>query len=414
MRAIILAAGQGTRLRPLTENMPKCLMNVGGESILAWQIRALKENNIQDITIVTGFMSHLVEQAVRGIDGISFIKNDAFEITNNIQSLKVALEVSDMPSLIMNGDTIFHRDVIDLLLRCGGNGLAVQYNKNLDDEAMKFKTAEKKIITRLGKGLDDPEGEFTGVCYIQETEFLLECINELDNVLWFEEAINLMIQSSAVQPIDVTRYPGMEIDTQEDLWEANEYFKFYLPDWEFGIRHTLPVDKKKAKALLFDVLDCLEAENFQPILNFGLLLGAVRNRDFIEWDSDMDISIFIESGTTIDDMPYLMECEDQFEKKGIFIPKENVFPCERWYIRDGEKVELTFIQKIDEWAVHDPGRTNWRWPFEKYFSNLDKINFLGRECFCPAYVENYLEFIYGPEWRTPKRGFKTILPNTPV
>lgn len=102
MNAIILAAGMGTRLRPLTNEIPKCLVSVNGEPMVERQIRMLKEKGITDITLITGYcherLAYLKEK-----HQVNFIHNPKFDQCNNIYSLYVALEIF-RDSYIIEGD----------------------------------------------------------------------------------------------------------------------------------------------------------------------------------------------------------------------------------------------------------------------------------------------------------------------
>ena len=90
MKAIILAAGMASRLRPLTNNTPKCLLKIGERSLLQRSIDALTSNGIKEIVIVTGYLHNQIEDFVREQYpnvSVSFIHNDVYDSTNNIYSL---------------------------------------------------------------------------------------------------------------------------------------------------------------------------------------------------------------------------------------------------------------------------------------------------------------------------------------
>ena len=70
MKAIILSAGQGSRLLPLTQNQPKCLLPINGRSILEWQLNALAANDVNDVTVVTGFHAEEVDKLVNGLTSL--------------------------------------------------------------------------------------------------------------------------------------------------------------------------------------------------------------------------------------------------------------------------------------------------------------------------------------------------------
>ena len=82
MNAIILAAGKGERLHPLTENKPKCLVELFGKSLLQWQINAFHEFGIDDITVVSGYKSEEIHSPY-----VTILKNEKFDSTNMVESL---------------------------------------------------------------------------------------------------------------------------------------------------------------------------------------------------------------------------------------------------------------------------------------------------------------------------------------
>src|SRR3546814_15331871 len=87
-KAIILSAVQGSRLLPLTADMPKCMIDFNGRTLIEWQIEALKANGIRDIAVVTGFRTEVVEAHLATIGGASFevIFNPFFKVADNLRS----------------------------------------------------------------------------------------------------------------------------------------------------------------------------------------------------------------------------------------------------------------------------------------------------------------------------------------
>ena len=90
MRAIILAAGEGTRLRPHTLDRPKCLVPLAGRPLLAWQADALRRAGVSDITVVTGYRADQVAAL-----GFATVHNDRFRETNMVASLMCARALLD-------------------------------------------------------------------------------------------------------------------------------------------------------------------------------------------------------------------------------------------------------------------------------------------------------------------------------
>src|SRR3954465_14723962 len=112
MRAVILAAGEGTRLRPYTLDRPKCLVPLAGRPLLEWHTDALRKAGIDDITIVTGYRSELVDAL-----GYPTVRNPRFDATNMVASLMCAralLDGSD-DGIVSYGDLVFEARVAPAL-----------------------------------------------------------------------------------------------------------------------------------------------------------------------------------------------------------------------------------------------------------------------------------------------------------
>jgi len=111
LNAIILAAGHGTRLRPLTDKIPKCMVKLFGKSLLQWQIEILKDCNVTDISIVTGYYSHVIN-----FPNIHYFRNDKFDSTNMVESLFCAKEKLQGSVIVVYGDIIYEKRVVQKLI----------------------------------------------------------------------------------------------------------------------------------------------------------------------------------------------------------------------------------------------------------------------------------------------------------
>ena len=111
MRAIILAAGRGTRLHPYTQDGPKCLVELGGISLIERQIATLKGAGINDIVVVTGYRSDLLQ-----ISGTRTVHNDAWDSTNMVESLFAAEDDFGDDLIVAYADIVYEPRVIDALL----------------------------------------------------------------------------------------------------------------------------------------------------------------------------------------------------------------------------------------------------------------------------------------------------------
>lgn len=111
MKVIILAAGSGTRLSPLTDNRPKCMVELFGKSLLQWQLEVYKKLGITDISIVTGYKHHLIE-----FENIKMYHNSNFETTNMVETLFCAEKDFSEDVIISYGDIVFETDVLKKLI----------------------------------------------------------------------------------------------------------------------------------------------------------------------------------------------------------------------------------------------------------------------------------------------------------
>ena len=121
MKAIILAAGRGSRLGKLTEDKPKCMLEFGTETILERQIRILGTCGIceQDIIVVAGYKKEYITERIQA----TIISNDVYQSTDNSYSLSLALQDMDDDVLVLDGDLVFTAESVDCLLKSQGNAL---------------------------------------------------------------------------------------------------------------------------------------------------------------------------------------------------------------------------------------------------------------------------------------------------
>lgn len=128
MRAIILAAGQGTRLLPFTRDHPKCLVPVGGKAILDHQLDALAANGIADVLVIGGYRigrleQHLSQRPARERPGL--LCNPFWPVANSISSVWTARAALDRDCCLLNGDTIFAAGLIGHALARAGPGISL-------------------------------------------------------------------------------------------------------------------------------------------------------------------------------------------------------------------------------------------------------------------------------------------------
>lgn len=231
MIGIILAAGISSRLRPLTNDTPKCLLPVGGTPLLERTLRSLAWSGIDECVIVTGYYQEKVEQFATSLDlhlKIDFRFNPLFASTNNNYSLWVAGQVAARRDiLLLDADILFDRRLIPLLLVAPyGNALIMRSGAELGQEEIKLELDASGRILTIGKEIDPKRatGESVGI-----EKFSASTASRLFEILgrrkdrneFYEASFQEMIDGgSSVYAVDSGTYGCMEIDTAADLAAA--------------------------------------------------------------------------------------------------------------------------------------------------------------------------------------------------
>lgn len=159
VKAIILSAGQGKRLMPLTADRPKCLIDLSGRPLLEWQIRGLAAVGVTEAVIVTGFRADKVEQAMAALSvpGITVrtLYNPFYALADNTASCWVARHEMTGPFLILNGDTLFEPPIARRLLEAPSAPITVTIDAKdgYDADDMKVQTDAAGRLLTIGKTL---------------------------------------------------------------------------------------------------------------------------------------------------------------------------------------------------------------------------------------------------------------------
>lgn len=238
MKAIILAAGMASRLRPLTENTPKCLLKVGEKCLLQRSIDALASNGIHDFVIVTGYLHEMIETFVAEQYGnninVKFIHNDVFDSTNNIYSLWLARpEAEGQEILLLDSDLLYDPRIITKVMESDADNVLTLIRHELGEEEMKVVLdRENGTIIEISKTCNpaDAAGESLGIekmgCRYTSALYkeLEPMMNEehLENVFYERAFERLIAKGHTYKVIDVTELFSCELDTVEDFENAKE------------------------------------------------------------------------------------------------------------------------------------------------------------------------------------------------
>ena len=236
MRAVIIAAGTGSRLGEYSRDKPKTLVEISGVPILGYTLNNLINEGINDIVIITGYKGHKIKEFIdRNYNNlnVSYVHNDIYDKTNNIYSVYLAkdeLENSDF--LLINSDVLFHGGILQTLKRSEKEGtiLSVDFSVKLGEEEMKVKV-EGESIVEISKKIppEEADGEYIGLTRIDRVssgrffESVEKTIKEKGTGVFYEEAFQTMIDDGDDLHYESTNgLPWIEIDTPEDLRVAQE------------------------------------------------------------------------------------------------------------------------------------------------------------------------------------------------
>jgi choline kinase len=230
VRAVILAAGAGTRLTGSGVVRPKCLAPFEGRTLLDLQIDALRRCGIDDLTIVIGFEGDRIRRACG--PGVRFIENPAFATSNSLYSLWLARAVLTDGFVVLNCDVLFHPLMLgDLLTARHDNALLVSYPTPSDvpygDEEMKV-CVRRGCVVDIGKDLDPAavDGENVGIAKFSPAG-AGALIGIMDAIVasgslrdWAPRAFGEFARRDPLHALGTRGLPWTEIDTPEDYERA--------------------------------------------------------------------------------------------------------------------------------------------------------------------------------------------------
>ena len=235
MIGVILAAGMAKRLRPLTDTKPKCLLEVGGKTLLQRTVDAMASAGISEFLVVTGYRASMIRDFLGSYGKnprISYIDNPDYEHNNNIFSLWLAMqELHGQEVLLMDSDILC--DPAAVLRIASEKEAALAVNRHeLGEEEMKVVVDDQMRITEICKTCrpEDAMGESVGI--EKMTAAYSEALfRELDQMIlneglidiFYERAFERLIpQGHTFRVIDTTDYFSYELDTPEDFHRAQE------------------------------------------------------------------------------------------------------------------------------------------------------------------------------------------------
>ena len=262
MKVLILAAGFGRRLKPITDRIPKTLIKVRDKPILGHILSSIKKCKIKDVLIVTGYKDNLIRDYVGSGEkwglNVNYCHNYKYNTTENILSVQMASQyLTDDDFILINADDLFSPTIISRVMRANGNiVVAVDGEGTLGSEEMKVRTNNGRIIS-VTKNMnpDLAFGEDIGI-----TKFTREggqaFFNQIDNIIqkkgphfYFQEAIDQLASSNyPITYVNVEDEPWTEIDDHFDLKWANIPISHMILDKIKSFGRQLKRIKRKKKS----------------------------------------------------------------------------------------------------------------------------------------------------------------------
>lgn len=230
--AIILSAGQGSRLLPLTENQPKCLISFSGKTLIEWQIEALAANGITDIAVVTGFRTEMVEDLLARLPGVTVrpLFNPFFQVADNLGSCWIARGEMDRDFIILNGDTLVSPEMVAKLIAEAKAPITVTIDvkPSYDDDDMKVNRDGDRLVA-IGKRLTPEESNAESIgmlafrgegprIFREKVEAMMRTPDGVKR--WYLRAMDELAPTGVVGVVSIEGMDWAEVDFPADIETA--------------------------------------------------------------------------------------------------------------------------------------------------------------------------------------------------
>jgi choline kinase len=223
MKAIILSAGQGSRLLPLTEGRPKCLLPLGAKTLIEWQVWALTQGGVDEIAVVVGYHAPDVVALLKKLESpklkIRTVFNPFYKLADNLASCWLARHEMDQDFVILNGDTVIEPAIFQRLIASPAAPITVTIDKKdaYDSDDMKVHLKGTRLLD-IGKTLaaDRTNGESIGMMHTPE-----------GLKWWYLRAIGQIAEHHQVETCSIEGLNWGEVDFPADL----ESVSAMVADW---------------------------------------------------------------------------------------------------------------------------------------------------------------------------------------
>lgn len=236
MRAILMAAGRGSRISRHIGRMPKCTINVGGTTLIRYTVSMLLEQGV-DVTLVIGYEGEAVRAALEGLN-VRFIENPFYDVTNSIASLWFARELLEGDDIILaNADVYWDETIYDAMMADNRDPLMLADSSRKEEGDYLFRWSEDEELEMHGKDLTPPDitGEYVGIARVGKARLpwfrdrMTAMIRRQAHNVWWE---NVLYSAIGEQPIHVK-------DIKPLFWGEVDYIEDYHRILSYRRRHGL-------------------------------------------------------------------------------------------------------------------------------------------------------------------------------
>jgi L-glutamine-phosphate cytidylyltransferase len=243
MKAIILSAGQGSRLGHMVDDRPKCLIDFNGRSLLDRQLDTLQANGVQEAVVVTGFRDELIDEAIARRSGgprVRTIFNPFYKVADNTGSLYMARAELSGDCLVWNGDTLVSNALMGRVVGNARSGICVTIDRkdSYDEDDMKVVVSDNGRLRAIGKRIaEGVNGESIGLLAFRAggAELFRDAIEQAmrtkeGTTIWYLRVIHHLAQNAEVWTFDINGEEWGEVDFPADVdaaraltarWDAN-------------------------------------------------------------------------------------------------------------------------------------------------------------------------------------------------
>lgn len=231
MKAILMAAGRGSRISRHIGDDPKCTLDVGGIELIKHTVSMLTKNNIE-VILVLGYQGHVIQEVLADFD-VKYYINPFYNVTNSIASLWFAREEFNGEDIILsNADVYWDEDLLEVMLAEEQTPVMLADSSRGEEGDYLFKWSDNKL-EKFGKDLSGPDitGEYVGIALLRQKDqasFLNrmeEMIHNQEHGVWWENVLYSGIPEKDVYVKDINPLFWAEVDYIEDYYRILQYRK---------------------------------------------------------------------------------------------------------------------------------------------------------------------------------------------